>query len=135
MAKALGWQRLRTLHPKDPFFAEMATICREGLDQGLRILGLPGTPCPASASSNIVSVHPQDEKDDGGGGGGGGGDWLSVPCFQLALEVVSLVTSKSLFGDADFWDDPKFLEICREYAAAVPRDAMLLHTVPEFLKS
>lgn len=129
MAKALGWQRLRTLHPKDPFFAEMATICREGLDQGLRVLGSPGTPFPRSASSIMASVSLDDEKGVGGGGCG----WISVPCFPLALEVVSLVTSKSLFGDSEFWDNPKFLKICREYAAAVPRDAMLLHTVPEFL--
>lgn len=121
MAKALGWQRLRTNNPTDPFFQEFAKTCLDGFDHGIRTLGKPGESPSRQPSDVIYSGDPVNDPD-----------WVSVPCFRLALEVVSRLTSKSLFGKSDFWDDPGFLAMCCQYADAVPRDAMALHCVPSF---
>nr|BBD84642.1 putative cytochrome P450 [Cordana terrestris] len=121
MAKALGWQRLRTNNPKDPFFEDFAATCLDGLDHGIRMLQ-ETRPSPIS-SSNAGDTESISNAD-----------WVSVPCFKLALDVVSRMTTKSLFGQSDFWDEPDFLNMCRQYADAVPRDAMILHLIPTFLR-
>lgn len=113
MTKALRWQRLRTTTANDPFFSGFAATCAHALDQGIRTLGKPQQPAAGSV--------------DGSG-------WVSVPCFTLALSVVSQLTSKSLFGQSDFWDDAAFLHLCRAYADSVPKYAMLLHIVPSLLR-
>ena len=122
MAKALGWQRLRTNNPRDPFFKDFVSVCHDGLERGIRSLG-EFQKQTSLAGLNSTHADP-----------GVPTDWISVPCFKLALEAVSRMTTSSFFGQSAFWDKPDFLDMCCTYADAVPRDAMVLHCIPSFLR-
>lgn len=121
IAKALSWQRTRASMPNDPFFNEFSHEFLFGFQEEVQAFtGSQRTSCIP-----FFSHAAETTSSDSG--------WIALPCFPLALKVIARLTTKSLFG-TPLCRSQKFLDMCCDFGAAVPRDAMILRCFPGFVR-
>ncbi|RDA85087.1 hypothetical protein CP532_3111 [Ophiocordyceps camponoti-leonardi (nom. inval.)] len=122
IGKALSWQRNRANNPQDPFFAEFSNEFLHGF---LKEMDDHRRKQRDSSSSRALPFfsHAADP----------GSEWMAMPCFPLSMKIVARLTTKSLFGEPLCRDDD-FLDLCCQFADAVPRVAMVLRCFPAFMR-
>nr|AGN73102.1 P450 monooxygenase-like protein [Epichloe aotearoae] len=121
IAKALSWQKTRASNPVDPFFREFSNEFLHGFQEEMEAFER----CPKSYSLPFFSHANQSMR--------GHSDWISLPCFPLALKIIARVTTKSLFGEP-LCRDRSFLDLCCEVGDSVPRVALILRCCPAFAR-
>ncbi|KJZ71108.1 hypothetical protein HIM_09527 [Hirsutella minnesotensis 3608] len=121
IAKALSWQKTRASNAADPFFWEFSNAFLHGFQEEIqafrsrpRSFGLP-------FFSHANDYVPEDS------------EWISVPCFPLALRIIARFTTKSLFNEP-LCRDGAFLDLCCEVGDSVPRVALILRCCPAFAR-
>ncbi|PFH59494.1 hypothetical protein XA68_12254 [Ophiocordyceps unilateralis] len=120
IGKALSWQKARANNPQDPFFAEFSKEFLHGFLQEMDTFRRNQKP---SSGLSFFFSHPAEPSSE----------WMTVPCFPLALKIVARLTTKSLFGEPLCRND-YFLDLCCQFADAVPRVAMVLRCFPAFAR-
>ncbi|RCI07490.1 hypothetical protein L249_4531 [Ophiocordyceps polyrhachis-furcata BCC 54312] len=119
IGKALSWQRNRSNNAQDPFFADFSKEFLHGFLQEM-----DGYRRKQSSSRSLPFFsHAADPSPE----------WIAMPCFSLSMKIVARLTTKSLFGEPLCRDDD-FLDLCCQFADAVPRVAMVLRCFPAFLR-
>ncbi|PHH78826.1 hypothetical protein CDD80_6197 [Ophiocordyceps camponoti-rufipedis] len=118
IGKALSWQRNRSNNVEDPFFADFSKEFLHGFQHEMEAFR------QKQPSSSLAFFSHAAEPKAG---------WMAVPCFPLALKIVARLTTKSLFGEPLCRDD-YFLDLCCQFADAVPRVAMVLRCFPSFVR-